>query len=168
MRHRIAARMAVEDKNSVPRMSVMVRVPASLANCGPGYDCVGLAVDLWMEVTVSRSDEFAITTKGDGSNEMPKDNSNLLVTGVKAAYETAGKPMPPLRYHAVSRITLREGTRQLECSDRRGNHRRTRPRRSQAPGVGEQEPAADHGNEQGTSGQRRAGEFCGNDLHRKK
>ena len=119
MRHRIAARMAVEDKNSVPRMSVMVRVPASLANCGPGYDCVGLAVDLWMEVTVSRSDEFAITTKGDGSNEMPKDNSNLLVTGVKAAYETAGKPMPPLRYHAVSRITLREGTRQLERSDRR-------------------------------------------------
>ena len=109
MRRRIAARMAVEDENSVPRTSVTVRVPASSANCGPGYDCVGLAVDLWTEVTVSRSDTFEITAEGDGASEMPKDGSNLLVTGVKAAYETAGKPMPPLRYHVVSRIPYARG-----------------------------------------------------------
>lgn len=109
MRRRIAARMAVEDENSVPRTSVTVRVPASSANCGPGYDCVGLAVDLWTEVTVSRSDAFEITAEGDGASEMPKDGSNLLVTGVKAAYETAGKPMPPLRYHVVSRIPYARG-----------------------------------------------------------
>ena len=61
MRRRIAARMAVEDENSQPRNSVTVRVPASSANCGPGYDCIGLAVDLWTEVTVSRADKFEIT-----------------------------------------------------------------------------------------------------------
>ncbi len=109
MRRRIAARMAVEDENSVPRTSVTVRVPASSANCGPGYDCIGLAVDLWTEVTVSRSDVFAITAEGDGADDMPKDESNLLVTGVRAAYETAGKPMPPLRYHVVSRIPYARG-----------------------------------------------------------
>eukprot|EP00986_Skeletonema_menzelii_P005613 scaffold2086_cov149-Skeletonema_menzelii.AAC.10 len=109
MRRRIAARMAVEDENSQPRQSVTVRVPASSANCGPGYDCIGLAVDLWTEVTVSRADEFEITAEGDGAEEMPKDDSNYIVTGVKAAYETANKPMPPLKYHVVSRIPYARG-----------------------------------------------------------
>ena len=109
MRRRIAARMAVEDENSVPRTSVTVRVPASSANCGPGYDCIGLAVDLWTEVTVSRNETFEITAEGDGADDMPKDETNLLVTGVRAAYETAGKPMPPLRYHVVSRIPYARG-----------------------------------------------------------
>ncbi len=109
MRRRIAARMAVEDENSQPRQSVTVRVPASSANCGPGYDCIGLAVDLWTEVTVSRADKFEITAEGEGAAEMPKDPSNLLVTGVKAAYETAKKPMPPLKYHVISRIPYARG-----------------------------------------------------------
>ena len=109
MRRRIAARMTIEDENSQPRQSVTVRVPATSANCGPGYDCIGLAVDLWTEVTVSRADKFEITAEGEGAKEMPKDSSNLLVTGVKAAYETAEKPMPPLRYHVVSRIPYARG-----------------------------------------------------------
>ena len=109
MRRRIAARMAVEDENSQPRQSVTVRVPASSANCGPGYDCIGLAVDLWTEVTVSRSEKFEITAEGDGAAEMPKDQSNYIVTGVQAAYDTAKKPMPPLKYHVVSRIPYARG-----------------------------------------------------------
>ena len=109
MRRRIAARMAVEDENSQPRQSVTVRVPASSANCGPGYDCIGLAVDLWTEVTVSRSEKFEITAEGDGAAEMPKDDSNYIVTGVKAAYDTAKKPMPPFKYHVVSRIPYARG-----------------------------------------------------------
>lgn len=32
--------------------SVRVRVPATSANLGPGYDCMGLALDLWDEVGV--------------------------------------------------------------------------------------------------------------------
>ena len=109
MRRRLARRMAVEDENTQPRNSVTVRVPATSANCGPGYDCIGLAVDLWTEVTVTRAEEFKITAEGDGAEEMPKDATNLLVTGVKAAYDTAEKPMPPLSYHVVSRIPYARG-----------------------------------------------------------
>ena len=109
MRRRIATRISVEEENSVPRKSVTVRVPASSANCGPGYDCIGLAVDLWTEVTVTRDDEFSITAEGEGAEDMPKDETNLLVTGVKAAYDTAGKTMPPLSYHVVSRIPYARG-----------------------------------------------------------
>eukprot|EP00545_Synedropsis_sp_CCMP1620_P007028 CAMPEP_0119018836 /NCGR_PEP_ID=MMETSP1176-20130426/20344_1 /TAXON_ID=265551 /ORGANISM="Synedropsis recta cf, Strain CCMP1620" /LENGTH=422 /DNA_ID=CAMNT_0006972919 /DNA_START=24 /DNA_END=1289 /DNA_ORIENTATION=- len=109
MRRRIAARVAVEEDNITPRRSVTVRVPATSANMGPGYDCLGMAVDLWSEVTVTRSDTFEITAEGDGAEEIPKDESNFLVVGLKAAYETAGKPVPTLKYHVVSRIPYARG-----------------------------------------------------------
>jgi homoserine kinase len=72
-------------------------------------DCIGLAVDLWSEVTVSLADTFVITAEGDGADDVPKDQSNLLVLGVKAAYDTAGKDMPVLKYHVVSRIPYARG-----------------------------------------------------------
>lgn len=72
-------------------------------------DCVGLAVDLWSEVTISRAEKFEITAEGDGADQVPKDESNYLVTGVKAAYDTAGKDMPVLKYHVFSRIPYARG-----------------------------------------------------------
>ena len=66
-------------------------------------------MDLWTEVTVQRSEVFEITAEGEGAADMPKDETNYIVTGVKAAYETAEKPMPPLKYHIVSRIPYARG-----------------------------------------------------------
>lgn len=68
-----------------------------------------MAVDLWSEVTVERADKFEITAEGDGADQAPKDETNFLVVGVKAAYETAGKEMPILKYHVVSRIPYARG-----------------------------------------------------------
>ncbi|KAG7345603.1 homoserine kinase [Nitzschia inconspicua] len=109
MRRRIATRYTIEEENNLPRNSVTVRVPATSANVGPGYDCIGIAVDLWSEVTVSRADEFEITAEGEGADQMPKDESNYLVVGCKAAFEAAGKPLPILKYHVVSRIPYARG-----------------------------------------------------------
>jgi GHMP kinases N terminal domain len=72
-------------------------------------DCIGLAVDLWSEVTVSRSDTFEITCEGDGAEDMPTDDSNYMVVGLKAAFDIAKKPMPTLKYHVVSRIPYARG-----------------------------------------------------------
>jgi len=68
-----------------------------------------MAVDLWSEVTVSRSDHFEITAEGDGADQMPTDDTNYMVIGCKAAFETAQKPMPTLKYHVVSRIPFARG-----------------------------------------------------------
>jgi len=68
-----------------------------------------MAVDLWSEVTVSRGDKFEITAEGDGADEIPKDETNYLVVGLKAAFETANKPVPILNYHVVSRIPYARG-----------------------------------------------------------
>lgn len=72
-------------------------------------DCIGIAVDLWSEVTVERAEKFEITAEGEGAKEMPKDESNYLVVGCKAAFEASGKPLPVLKYHVVSRIPYARG-----------------------------------------------------------
>jgi len=102
-------RASVEEDNMVPRDSVTVRVPATSANVGPGYDCIGIAVDLWSEITISRADTFEITAEGEGATEMPKDDTNLMVVGLVAAFKAANKPVPILKYHAVSRVPYARG-----------------------------------------------------------
>lgn len=72
-------------------------------------DTIGMAVNLWSEVTVSRADTFGITAEGEGAEEMPKDETNLLVLGCKKAFEAANKEMPTLQYHVVSRIPYARG-----------------------------------------------------------
>ena len=73
MNRKIALRSSVEQENAIPRDLVVVRVPATSANIGPGYDCLGAAVDMWSEVTVERSEKFEIVATGDGAAQMPLD-----------------------------------------------------------------------------------------------
>lgn len=68
-----------------------------------------MAVDLWSEVTVERSDKFEIVAEGDGAEQMPTDESNYMVVGCKAAFKTANKEMPTLRYHVKNRIPFARG-----------------------------------------------------------
>ena len=39
------------------RSRVVVRVPASSANMGPGFDCLGMALCIWSEVSIERADK---------------------------------------------------------------------------------------------------------------
>lgn len=86
-----------------------VRVPATSANLGSGYDVLGMSLDVWQEVTVERADAFSITVEGEGAESTPKDDSNLIIRGVRRAFDIAGKEMPNLRYHIVSNIPFMRG-----------------------------------------------------------
>ena len=68
-----------------------------------------MAVDLWSEITIERAEKFEITAEGEGAKEMPKDKSNLMCIGLEAAFKAANKPVPTLKYHAVSRIPYARG-----------------------------------------------------------
>jgi homoserine kinase len=60
--------------------SVTIRVPATTANLGPGFDCLGLALDLWNEVTFSLGGKtLNIQIQGEGKNDLPTDHTNLIV-----------------------------------------------------------------------------------------
>jgi len=109
MAQKLALRSSVELENQRPRDLVTVRVPATSANMGPGFDCLGCCVDMWSEVTVERSDRFEIVASGDGAEQMPLDDTNYVVVGLKAAFEAANKPIPLLKYTIVSTIPFARG-----------------------------------------------------------
>ena len=57
--------------------NIVVKVPATSANMGPGFDSLGIALDVWNEVRISKG-SFSIKIDGTGEEELPKDPSNLV------------------------------------------------------------------------------------------
>ncbi|MGO4955815.1 homoserine kinase [Luteococcus sp. Sow4_B9] len=78
-----------------------VSVPATSANLGPGFDCMGLAVEmrdrLGVEVIASGLD-FDIT--GEGAQQVPRDGSHLVVRVLTQALDELGASAPGLRLSA--------------------------------------------------------------------
>jgi homoserine kinase len=72
--------------------SVQVRVPASSANLGPGFDSVGLALGLWdtCVATVGEEPGVRIDVEGEGAAEVPRDASHLVVRTMLRAWEDLG------------------------------------------------------------------------------
>ena len=44
-----------------------VRVPGSIANIGPGFDCMAMAIDLWLEVEAEAADHPSWDFEGEGA-----------------------------------------------------------------------------------------------------
>ncbi|MGH7312317.1 MAG: homoserine kinase, partial [Candidatus Rokuibacteriota bacterium] len=88
---------------------VRVRVPASTANLGPGFDALGLALALYNEVTAREADATSVTVEGEGVGKVPTGEQNVVVRGVRAAYETAGRRFPGCAVSCLNRIPLARG-----------------------------------------------------------
>jgi homoserine kinase len=88
-------------------MRSTVRVPATSANLGPGFDCFGLAFDLCNEVTVDTHAEPAITWEGEGADELPVDGSDLISETMRRV--AAGRGLPAFAMHGVNRVPLARG-----------------------------------------------------------
>ena len=75
--------------NLIKGSSVRVRVPASSANIGPGFDSVGLALGIWDEyvVTVSAEPGLRIDVEGEGAGELPCDERHLVHRSMLRAWE---------------------------------------------------------------------------------
>ncbi|MCM3695830.1 homoserine kinase [Microbacterium oleivorans] len=82
--------------------SVAVRVPATSANLGPGFDTLGLALSVHDELVVTALDEpgLEIEVTGEGASDVPTDASHLVVRSMAYAFEAAGRPMPGIRLRA--------------------------------------------------------------------
>ena len=92
-------------------MSCRVRVPATTANIGPGFDCLGLALDLWNEVRFSlEGDRVEVTMEGPDPAGLPRDESNLVARAFLRLCEEAGVAPPAgLRIHCDIRVPLSSG-----------------------------------------------------------
>jgi homoserine kinase len=79
----------------------LVRVPASSANLGPGYDVLAAAVSRHLELEVAETGEFSVDT---GGLEVPSDRSNLCVRAFESLHPADG-----LRFTIRSEIPLTRG-----------------------------------------------------------
>ena len=86
--------------------TVTVRVPATTANLGPGFDTLGLALSLYDELTVTALPEpgLEVIVEGVGADDVPRDASNLVVSSIAYVYNAVGQPLPGLRLHAINGI----------------------------------------------------------------
>jgi homoserine kinase len=78
---------------------ITVEVPASSANLGAGYDCLGLALALTnrieLEVRAGRHGAIELAVEGEGSDELTDDHDNRFVRGLESALRAARGEMPP-------------------------------------------------------------------------
>jgi homoserine kinase len=89
---------------------VSVSVPASVANLGPGFDCLALALDLHNTIEVDvRGDNFDILIEGEGADQLPRDHRNLCLRAVSRRFELAGKSIPNMIMRLHNRIPLSSG-----------------------------------------------------------
>ena len=90
-------------------MRVRVRVPATSANLGPGFDALGLALALYNEVTAEEGGEVSVTVEGEGSGRLDRGAKNVVARGVALGFEAAGRPHRGVRLRCVNRIPLSRG-----------------------------------------------------------
>lgn len=87
---------------------VTVRVPATSANLGPGFDSLGLALTWFDEVTAEvTGDALTFDITGEGADEVPRDESHLLYRAMDAAFDLLGEK--PAGLHLTCRNTIPHG-----------------------------------------------------------
>jgi homoserine kinase len=77
---------------------VRVRVPATSANIGPGFDSMGIALDLWNEFRLTLEDSapgVVVTIEGEGEATLPRDASHLTLATFFDELDANGLPRPP-------------------------------------------------------------------------
>lgn len=90
-------------------MRVRVRVPATSANLGPGFDALGLALALHNEVTLEEAEGVTLRVEGEGAGRLDTGADNVVARGARLAFEAAGRPFRGARLICVNRIPLSRG-----------------------------------------------------------
>jgi homoserine kinase len=86
-----------------------VDVPATSANLGPGFDALGLAVDISNTVQVEAADRWELVISGEGAKQLPSGDRNLLLRSLTAAARRWDLDLPPLRLTCHNTIPLSRG-----------------------------------------------------------
>lgn len=90
-------------------MNITIKVPATSANLGPGFDSLGLVLNLWNETVVTPAKEFVVKISGEGSERLPSGKYNLIVRTAQKLAERVGKTLPTFHSECLNRIPLSSG-----------------------------------------------------------
>jgi homoserine kinase len=90
-------------------MQITIRVPATSANLGPGFDSLGLALDLWNETVITLAIEYTVQVNGEGRERLSHGENNLIIQAAQKLAEHVGKHLPPFHVDCTNRIPLSSG-----------------------------------------------------------
>lgn len=92
-------------------MKILVKVPATTANLGPGFDALGLALDLWNETEFVATDDcqIIVSVSGEGEGKLPLNAENAIVEAALKIYKLVGKPCAGLRIRCLNRVPIGSG-----------------------------------------------------------
>jgi homoserine kinase len=89
---------------------VVVRVPATSANLGPGFDSLGLALTLYDEVEARvTGGGVTVEVAGEGAGDLPGDETHLVVRAMRQAFDVLGRQPPGLALRCRNRIPQARG-----------------------------------------------------------
>jgi homoserine kinase len=86
-----------------------VRAPATVANLGAGFDCLGLALDLWNVFALDLDARPGVEVIGHGVSELAEPNANLVLRAVDLAFREEGRSPDPFRLTCHNDVPLRRG-----------------------------------------------------------
>lgn len=103
-------------------LKVTVKVPATTANLGPGFDALGMALDLWNTFEIEWEDDNppngpapgtlrvgGVTVQGEGLEVLPADENNLVFKAMKAGFAGEELPRGRVNLRITNRVPLASG-----------------------------------------------------------
>lgn len=88
---------------------VTVRVPATSANLGSGYDAFGLALGLYNQVSAELAEEWTVGVVGEGAGELPSGHDNRVARAMERVFEESGESGQAARILSTNRIPTGHG-----------------------------------------------------------
>lgn len=88
---------------------IKIRVPATSANLGPGFDCIGLALDLWNEVSFEPCDQVTFRVTGEGADRLDNQPNNLLTRAFFHVYELCGQSVKGVNIRSHNQVPPSSG-----------------------------------------------------------
>ncbi len=88
---------------------IKIRVPATSANLGPGFDCLGLALNIWNEINFESAEKITYKVSGEGAEKLNKGTKNLLTKAYTLAYQVCGRQMHGVSIQANNEIPMSSG-----------------------------------------------------------
>ncbi len=89
---------------------ITITVPATTANLGPGFDCLGMALGLYNTLIFQEVPEgLFIEVEGERAEELSRDRSNLVFRAAERVFQQVGRRPPGLRIRLINRIPIGYG-----------------------------------------------------------
>ena len=89
---------------------IRVQIPATTANLGPGFDCVGMALELYNIVEMQQVDTgLSIEVTGEGTGTIAHDSENLVYRSARQVFKQVGFEPPGLKISLINQIPVARG-----------------------------------------------------------